>query len=144
GRYRATDKRPGYWDRLIGPGKVIDTDRYFVLAADSLCNVNARRPDVVTTGPASIDPSTGAPYGPRLPAITFHDMVDVQCRLLDSLGISTLRAAMGLSMGGCHCLERASSHPGRVRKILPIACGASADAWLIAWIHVCMSQLHLD
>jgi homoserine O-acetyltransferase len=123
---------------------VIDTDRYFVLSADSLCNVNALRPDVVTTGPTSIDPRTGAPYGPSFPLITFHDMVDVQLGLLDTLGITTLHAAMGLSMGGCHCLELASSHPRRVRKILPVACGGVADAWLIAWIHVCIAQLRLD
>jgi homoserine O-acetyltransferase/O-succinyltransferase len=123
---------------------VIDTDRFFVLSADCLCNVNCFRPDVVTTGPASINPLTGEAYGPDFPPVTFHDMVRVQLGLLDDLGITTLHAAMGLSMGGCHSLELASSFPQRVRKIIPIACGASADAWLIAWIHVCLSQLALD
>jgi homoserine O-acetyltransferase len=62
GKYDASDRRPGYWDSIIGPGKVIDTDKYFVIAADSLCNLYAHRKDVVTTGPASIDPRTGRVY----------------------------------------------------------------------------------
>lgn len=144
GRYAASDRRPGYWDGLIGPGKAIDTDRYFVLSADALCNANALRADVITTGPASVDPATGRPYGPGFPVIAFQDMVDVQVKLLDSLGIRRLHAAMGLSMGGCLSLELASSHPDRVARIIPIACGAAADAWLSAWIDVWTSQIKLD
>ena len=63
GRYQADDKAPGYWDAIIGAGKPLDTDRYFVIAPDALCNLNAKDPRVVTTGPASLDPDTGRPYG---------------------------------------------------------------------------------
>ncbi|EWY39578.1 homoserine O-acetyltransferase [Skermanella stibiiresistens SB22] len=144
GKYRSTEKRAGYWDGLIGPGKVIDTDRFFVLSMDSLCNVNAYHPDVVTTGPASINPDTGKPYGPTFPIITYHDMVDTQVALLDHLGIKTLHAALGVSAGGHHCLELATAYPKRVRKIIPIACGLQSDAWLIAWANVWIAQLKLD
>lgn len=144
GRYDPSDRRPGYWDSIIGPGKVIDTDRYFVIAADSLCNLYAYRDDVVTTGPASIDPKTGRPYGPTFPIITFHDLIDVQMALIESLGIRTLHAAMGLSMGGFECLELATAYPDRIRKILPIACAPASDAWLIAWTNTWTSVLSLD
>jgi homoserine O-acetyltransferase len=63
GRYRPEDAEPGYWDAIIGPGKPLDTDRYFVLSSDTLVNLNAKDPDTVTTGPASLDPDTGKPYG---------------------------------------------------------------------------------
>ncbi|EWY39576.1 homoserine O-acetyltransferase [Skermanella stibiiresistens SB22] len=144
GKYDIADKRVGFWDSIIGPGKVIDTDKYFVISADCLCNPYARSPEVVTTGPASIDPRTGAPYGPTFPLITFHDLVDVQMALLDSLGIGTLHAAMGLSMGGYNCLELATSYPDRIRKIIPIACAPASDAWLIAWTNAWSSLLSLD
>jgi homoserine O-acetyltransferase len=144
GKYRETDKRAGYWDGIIGPGKTIDTDKYFVLSADSLCNVNAFHPDVITTGPASVNPATSRPYGPDFPAVTYHDILDVQMALLDHLGITTLHAALGVSAGGHHCLELATAYPGRIRKIIPVACGLQSDAWLIAWADVWISQLKLD
>lgn len=144
GKYRVSDKRPGSWDGLIGPGKPLDTDRYFVISVDSLCNVNAWNPDVVTTGPASINPRTGKHYGPTFPIITYHDILDVQMALLDHLGIERLHAALGVSAGGHHCLELATVYPDRVSKIIPVASGLQSDAWLIAWANVWISQLRLD
>ena len=84
GRYRADDPLPGYWDAIIGPGKAVDTDRYFVIASDTLVNFNANDPNVVTTGPASLDPATGRPYGLSFPAVAIADFVRVQKALVDS------------------------------------------------------------
>ena len=78
GRYAADDALPGYWDAIIGPGKAIDTDKFFVLSSDTLVNLNARDPNVVTTGPASIDPETGRRYGMSFPVVSIDDFV--RCR----------------------------------------------------------------
>ncbi|HOI52652.1 MAG TPA: homoserine O-acetyltransferase, partial [Azonexus sp.] len=83
GRYQDSDPLPGWWDGVIGPGKIIDTDRYFVVCSDSLCNVRALDGHVVTTGPASIDPDTGKAYGLDFPVTTVGDFVHVQRALLD-------------------------------------------------------------
>ena len=112
GRYTTEDVFPGYWDALIGPGKAIDTERYFVLSSDTLVNLNARDPRVVTTGPASIDPATGKPYGLSFPLVTIRDFVAVQKALVDHLGIPKLHAVMGPSMGGC----RRSPGPSPIPK----------------------------
>ena len=72
GKYRAEDAEPGYWDSIIGPGKAIDTNRYFVVSADTIANTNARDPTVVTTGPLTVDPATGKAYGPTFPALTLR------------------------------------------------------------------------
>ena len=92
GKYKADEKVPGYWDPIIGPGKALDTNKYFVLSSDTLVNLNANLPGVVTTGPASIDPDTGKPYGMRFPVVTMRDIVAVQKALLDSLGIRRSRS----------------------------------------------------
>src|SRR5882762_282129 len=99
GRYKADDKAAGYWDAIIGPGKAIDTDKYFVFSSDTLVNLSANDPNVITTGPASIDPATGKPYGLRFPLVTIGDFVRVQKALVDHLGIGRLHAVMGPSMG---------------------------------------------
>ena len=70
GKYKADDKIAGYWDAIIGPGKAIDTNKYYVISSDTLVNLNARDPMVTTTGPASINPDTGRPYGPSFPIVT--------------------------------------------------------------------------
>src|SRR5215467_12339077 len=84
GKYSAEDKAVGYWDAIIGPGKAIDTNKYFVLSSDTLVNLNVNMPNVITTGPASIDPDTGKPYGMSFPVVSIKDFVEVQKALLES------------------------------------------------------------
>ena len=144
GKYRESDAAPGYWDYLIGPGKPVDTDRYFVIASDPLCNLNARDPDVVTTGPASINPATGKPYGLSFPQVGIADFVAVQKALVESLGISRLHAVMGPSMGGLQAYEWAASHPDMVGRLIAVISAAEANPWLVAWLDVWASPIRLD
>lgn len=111
GRYSPADELPGYWDALIGPGKAIDTDRYFVLSSDTLVNINVNDPKVTTTGPASLDPDTGKPYGMSFPVVSIRDFVNVQKALVESLGISKLKAVIGPSMGALQAYEWATAYP---------------------------------
>src|ERR1700752_2011568 len=78
GKYAASDRAAWYWDSLIGPGKLIDTDKYYVISSDTLVNLNVKAPNVITTGPASINPDTGKPYGMKFPVVSIKDMVNVQ------------------------------------------------------------------
>jgi homoserine O-acetyltransferase len=144
GRYRASDPLPGYWDSIIGPGKAVDTDRYFVFSSDTLVNVNARDPDVVTTGPASIDPAAGAPYGLRFPLVTIGDFGRAQKALVDHLGIGRLHAVMGPSMGGLQTYEWAATYPDMMTRIVPVIAAAAPGAWLIAWLNVWVSPILRD
>jgi homoserine O-acetyltransferase/O-succinyltransferase len=86
GKYAASDAAPGYWDAIIGAGRPIDTDRFFVISSDTLVNLNTKDGKTVTTGPASVNPDTGKPYGMSFPIVTIRDFVNVQKALLDSLG----------------------------------------------------------
>lgn len=134
GKYAENDMLPGYWDDLIGPGKAIDTDRYFVFSCDTLVNLNARDPHVITTGPASIDPGTSRPYGLSFPIVSIRDFVEVQKALVDQLGIKKLHAVMGPSMGGLQTLCWASAYPDMMERIVPVICAGAIDAYLVAWI----------
>ncbi len=144
GRYAAEDVFPGYWDALIGPGKAIDTERYFVLSSDTLVNLNARDPRVVTTGPASIDPATGKPYGLSFPLVTIGDFVAVQKALVDHLGIRKLHAVMGPSMGGLQTLAWAVAYPEMTERIVPVICAGEMDAWLTAWLGLWAAPIMAD
>jgi homoserine O-acetyltransferase len=120
----------GWWETMVGPGRPIDTERYFVIC-----------PNVVgacmgTTGPASINPKTGQPWGLDFPVITIRDMVRAQAMLLDHLGIDTLFAVAGGSMGGMQVLQWAASYPERVFSALPIACSTRHSAQNIAFHEV--------
>ncbi len=106
---------PGWWDLVVGPGKVIDTDRLFVICPNLLGGCRG------TTGPGSPNPETGKPYGRDFPTITVGDMVEVQRRLLDHLGIGQLRAVVGGSLGGHQALTWATRHPERVRGVVALA-----------------------
>jgi len=134
GKYGDADLFPGYWDDLIGPGKAIDTDRYFVFSSDTLVNLNARDPQVVTTGPASLDPETGQPYGLSFPLVSIRDFVEVQKALTGHLGIAKLHAVMGPSMGGLQTLCWAAAYPDMMNRIIPVICAGHIDAYLAAWL----------
>lgn len=87
GKYSKEGKRPGYWDKIIGPGKIFDTDWYFIIGMDVLSNITPNHQKVVATGPASINPATGKPYGMSFPMITLRDIVNAQYEVLESLGV---------------------------------------------------------
>jgi len=114
GRYDPSDRRPGWWDTAVGPGKALDTDRYFVLCANVLGGCQG------STGPASTNPETGRAYGLHFPIVTARDMVRAQARLLDALGINRLVAVVGGSLGGMQTLEWGVTFPGRVAGIIAI------------------------
>jgi homoserine O-acetyltransferase len=128
------NERPGYWDAIIGPGKPLDTCKYFILSSDTLVNLNVHDGNVITTGPAMTDPSTGKPYGLNFPVVTIRDFVNVQKALVESLGISKLHAVMGASMGALQAYEWASSYPKMVGKIIPVIGAGEVDAWQIALV----------
>ncbi len=131
GRYSPSDQAPGYWDAIIGPGKPFDTDRYFIISSDTLVNLNVKDPNVITTGPASINPDTGRPYGMTFPQVTIRDFVRLQKRLLESLGISHLVAVAGLSMGGNQALEWAVTYPDSVDKVIAVVTAGRTHPWMI-------------
>src|SRR5256712_10086041 len=91
GRYKADDKAGGYWDAIIGPGKAIDTDKYFVVSADTLVNLNVKSAAVGTTGPSTINPDTGKPYGSAFPLVSMRDFVPVPQAVIDSPGVKKLQ-----------------------------------------------------
>jgi homoserine O-acetyltransferase/O-succinyltransferase len=110
-----THKRGGWWDPMIGPGRAIDTGRYFVICSNVLGGCSG------STGPASVEPGSGRPYGMRFPVVTIRDMVRVQKRLLDSLGVRKLALVAGGSIGGQQALEWAVEFPDFVEKAMPVA-----------------------
>lgn len=122
--------KPGWWEVLIGPGKIIDTDRFFVICSNVVGGC------LGSTGPASINPETGKPYGLDLPVITIRDMVRAQVMLVDHFGIDRLFCVLGGSMGGMQVLEWAASYPERVFSALPIATGARHSSQNIAFHEV--------
>jgi homoserine O-acetyltransferase len=119
--------RPGWWDYHVGPGKAIDTGKFFVICASVLGGCGG------TTGPASLRPGIGKPFGMDFPPVTVRDMVSVQIKLLDHLGIPQLFAVIGGSMGGMQALALAVDHPQRVRVCIPIATCISHTAMQIAF-----------
>lgn len=118
--------RPGWWDDCVGPGKAFDTRRYFVVCASLLGGCYG------TTGPADADPETGRPYGQRFPIVTVGDWVEVEARLMDHLGIDTLLAVAGGSLGGQQAIEWALRFPDRVRGCIPLAASSSLPPMGIA------------
>ena len=109
------DKRPGWWDTMIGPEKALDTEKYFVVCSNVLGGCKG------STGPSSTNPKTGKPYGTKFPIITIQDMVSAQRRLIDHLGIDKLLTVIGGSMGGMQVLQWMISYPDRIRSAIPIA-----------------------
>ena len=120
----------GWWETMVGPGKPIDTERYFVICSNVVGGCMG------SSGPSSTDPRTGRPYGLEFPVITIRDMVRAQAMLIDHLGIDTLFAVAGGSMGGMQVLQWAESFPERVFSVLPIACATRHSAQNIAFHEV--------
>ncbi len=117
----------GWWDPLIGPGRALDTDQYFVVCVNVLGGCQG------STGPASIDQVTGRPYGSSFPVVTVRDMVRAQRRLADELGVRSWLSVIGGSMGGMQVLEWGVIYPDRMRSLVCIASSAAASAQQIAW-----------
>jgi homoserine O-acetyltransferase len=130
--------RPGWWDEMVGPALAIDTNRYFVICTNVLGGCSG------TTGPGSIDPATGRPWGLRFPLVTIEDMVQVQARLLDALGIERLLAVVGGSMGGMQALAWATRFPERVDAIVAVATTARLGAQSIAFNEVGRAAILAD
>ncbi|MFC7407079.1 homoserine O-acetyltransferase MetX [Georgenia alba] len=131
------DPVPGWWDQIVGPGRAIDTDRYFVVAPNVLGGCQG------STGPSSPAPD-GSPWGSRFPYLTVRDQVAAEIELADRLGIEQWALVVGASMGGHRVLEWAVTAPERVRAIAPVATGAQASAEQVAWAHTQLAAIELD
>lgn len=130
--------KPGWWNRVIGPGLPLDPDRYFIICTNVVGGCMG------STGPSSIDPATGKPYGLTFPVITIADMVRAQAMLLDALGIETLFAAVGGSMGGMQVLQWAADYPHRLHSAVCIAAAARHSAQNIAFHEVGRQAIMAD
>jgi len=127
GRYSEDDPKPGWWDDMVGPGRAIDTDKYFVICSNVIGSCAG------STGPRSIDPDSGEPYNLNFPVITIRDMVRAQKRLVASLGIDRLLSVLGGSMGGMQALEWAINYPDMVDSVIPIATTSQLSPQSIAF-----------
>ncbi|MBW1777474.1 MAG: homoserine O-acetyltransferase [Deltaproteobacteria bacterium] len=138
GYYHADDSKPGWWDIMVGPGKGINTDTYFVICANILGSCMG------STGPASVDPKTGRPYGLSFPLVTIGDMVEAQRILLDHLGIDKILCAVGGSIGGMQVLEWCVRYPDRVVSAIPLATTTRHSALAIAFNEVARQAIMAD
>jgi homoserine O-acetyltransferase len=136
--YHEGDKKPGWWDAMIGPGRAFDTNKFFVICSNVLGGCRG------TTGPISLNPETQEPYGLNFPLITIRDMVRVQRRLLDHLGIKRLLSVAGGSMGGMQVLQWMVSYPTRLLSAIPIATTLRHTAQQIAFNEVGRQAIMAD
>lgn len=144
GKYTKDDPQAGYWDALIGPGKAIDTNKFFVISVDSLANLGANDPNVITTGPATINPDTGKPYGLDFPVVTIRDFVNIQKLVLESLGIKTLHGVIGASMGSMQAIDWASAYPDWVPRMVSVIGSAQSDAWTTSLLERWAIAIRID
>ncbi|NWO04958.1 MAG: homoserine O-acetyltransferase [Alteromonadaceae bacterium] len=138
GFHSMSERKPGWWDSCIGPGKPIDTNRFFVVSVNNLGGCHG------STGPASTNPATGKPYGPDFPVITVTDWVESQARLADRLGIDQWAAVVGGSLGGMQALQWSLSYPDRVRHAVVIASTPKLSAQNIAFNEVARQAITSD
>ena len=136
--YHEGDDEPGWWESMIGPGKAFDTDKYFVVCSNILGGCKG------STGPSSMNPETGKPYGLDFPVITIADMVNAQRHLIDHLGIEQLLCVAGGSMGGMQVLQWAASYPERVKSAIPIATALKHSPQQIAFDEVVRQAIMAD
>ena len=125
-----TDRKLGWWNNMIGPGKPIDTDKFFVICSNCIGGCQG------SSGPSSINPATNKPYALDFPIVSIGDFVQAQARLVDHLGIDTLFAVIGGSMGGMQALQWGIRFPERVQRLIPMACTARQSAQAIAFNEV--------
>ena len=138
GYYVDEPRNVGWWDNMIGPGKPVDTDKFFVIGMNNLGGCHG------STGPSSINPETGKPYGASFPVITVEDWVESQARLADMLGIKQFAAVLGGSLGGMQAMQWSLSYPERVRHVLVIAAAPHLTAENIAFNDVARSAILTD
>ncbi|HEY0604316.1 MAG TPA: homoserine O-acetyltransferase [Herpetosiphonaceae bacterium] len=138
GRHAPSDRKPGWWNDMIGSGRAFDTDQYFVLCVNVIGGCKG------STGPSSLNPATGRPYGSDFPVVTISDMVAAQVRLLDRLGIDTLRAVVGGSMGGMQALDLVINYPERAKLAVLLATAARHGAQQIAFNHIGRQAIMTD
>ncbi|MCX7627872.1 MAG: homoserine O-acetyltransferase, partial [Methylophilaceae bacterium] len=129
---------PGWWDNMIGPGKPLDTRRFFVIGVNNLGGCHG------STGPASVNPATGKPWGSAFPVVTVEDWVEAQARLADFLGIQSFAAVVGGSLGGMQALQWTLSFPDRVRNALVIAAAPNLTAQNMAFNEVARQAILTD
>jgi homoserine O-acetyltransferase len=145
GKYKPADAAPGYWDPIIGSGKPIDTDKYFVISADALVNLNTKDPNVTTTGPASINPDTGKVYGMTFPVVTYRDSVRVHKALVDSLGVKKLKAVAGASGGSIQAMEWGALYPDLVERVIHvIGPGFDISPYVVEMLDIWVMPIRLD
>ena len=138
GIYADAPENTGWWDTMIGPGKPVDTNKFFVIGLNNLGGCHG------STGPSSIDPATGKPYGASFPLVTVEDWVESQARLADLLGIQQFAAVMGGSLGGMQAMQWSLSYPERVRHVLAIATAPHLTAENIAFNDVARNAILTD
>ena len=138
GKYCEADKNAGWWDNLIGPNKPLDTNKFFVIGLNNLGGCHG------SSGPSSINPATGKPFGAAFPIVTVEDWVNSQAKLLDFLGIETLAAVIGGSLGGMQALQWTLAYPERVKHALVIASAPNLTAQNIAFNEVARQAIMTD
>ena len=138
GKHSEEDKHPGWWDNLIGPGKPLDTNKFFVIALNNLGGCHG------SSGPLSTNPDTDRPWGATFPIVTVEDWVNSQARLADFLGIQQLAAVLGGSLGGMQALQWSIAYPNRIRHALVIASAPNLTAQNIAFNEVARQAIITD
>lgn len=145
GKYSPSDAAPGYWDSIIGAGKPIDTDKYFVISADTLANLNTKDPNVITTGPASIDSDTGKPYAMTFPVVSYDDSVRVHRALVGSLGVKKLHAVAGASGGSIQAMIWAALYPDLVERVVHVVGpGFDISPYVLEMLDVWVLPIEMD
>lgn len=138
GYYSMDDRKPGWWENIVGPGKVIDTNRFYVVGVNNLGGCHG------STGPKSTNPATGKPYGPDFPIVTVADWVTAQHRLSEKLGIKQWAAVVGGSLGGMQVLQWAIDYPDSLRHAIVIAAAPKLTAQNIAFNEVARQAIRTD